>query len=101
MRRCFLGGGGDVPFARGLVRGEDGRGDDGRLPEPGAGSGDEGRSDEVVGSGDVGAATAVSILRIYSRGSCTAASKIWLIACCNEAGTSACAHCSSSTSLAD
>ena len=98
MRRCFLSGEDDVPFARELARGEEGPGEVCRL----SGDGDDGgSSDEGTESGDVGAATAVSIFRIYSRGSCTAASRIRLTACCNETGTSACVHCSSSTSLAD
>ena len=79
-----------TPFVRELTRGDDGRGEDGWLLEPEACDvGDTGRSDAGVGSGNVGAATAVSILRINSRGSCTAASKTRLTACCNEVGTSA------------
>lgn len=120
IRRYFLVGGGDeTPFAREDTRGDDGRGDigrgddgrgedgrdedgrgeDGRLSEPGTNDG--GRSDKGTGSGDAGAAIAVSIPRINSYGSCTAASSIRLTARCKEAGTSAWLHCSSSTSLAD
>jgi hypothetical protein len=113
MRRHFLDGGGEeTPFVRGTTRGEDGRGEvgrgedgrgeDGRLSEPGGSNGDDcNRSDEGTGSGDAGAATAVSTTRINSYGSCTAASRIRLTVCCKEAGTSAWLHCSSSTSLAD
>lgn len=113
MRRYFLDGGGEeTPFARVTTRGEDGRdedirgevgrGEDGRLSEPGGSNGDDcGRSDEGTGSGDAGAATAVSTPRINSYGSCTAASRIRLTVCCKEDGTSVWPHCSSSTSLAD
>jgi hypothetical protein len=72
------------------VRGDDGRGEVGRLSDPEAcKEGDTGRNDAGVGSDNVDAATGVSTLRINSRGSCTAASKTRLTACCNEAGTSA------------
>ena len=76
MRRYFLDGGGDeTPFARGTrgedgredIRGEDGRGEVGRLSELYGSDGDGcGRSDEGTGSGDAGAATAVSTPRINS-----------------------------------
>src|SRR6266851_2999339 len=102
MRRYFLGCEPETPFVRELARGEVGRGEDGRLSDPGAcNEGEAGPNDTFVGSGNVGAATAVSTLRTNSRGSCTAASRTRLTACCNEAGTSAWPHCSSSTSLAD
>lgn len=80
MRRYFLDGGGEeTPFARTTrgedgrgedARGEDGRGEDGRLFELSGSNGDDcGRSDEGTGSGDTGAATAVSTPRINSYGS--------------------------------
>ena len=90
MRRCFLVCGEETPFVRELARGDDGRGEgDWLLELEACNVGDTGRNDAGVGSGNVGAATAVSILRISSRGSCTAASKTRLTTSCNEAGTSA------------
>ena len=90
MRRCFLGCVEETPFVRELVRGEDARGEDGRLSDlGGCNGGDGGRNDAGAGSGDVGAATAVSTFRTNSRGSCTAASRTRLTTCCNEDGTSA------------
>jgi hypothetical protein len=90
MRRCFLVCGEETPFVREFARGDDGRGEDGWLLEPEACNvGDAGRNDAGVGSGNVGEETAVSILRMNSHGSCTAAFKTRLTACCNDAGTSA------------
>jgi hypothetical protein len=74
----FFACGVETPFVRELVRGDDGRGEGGRLSDPEAcKEGDTGRNDAEVGSDNFGAAAGVWSLRLHCSSSTSFAD--WLI----------------------